>query len=345
MLVPAWKLWDSIIIGSGNERYAGYSLKIIGLIGSAFVLALVGRAAALTIELPGEVMAEERRGEAPGSYALPVGPFDGNTVPVRVKEGAVDQRAYRLDTAGMTTLALLEPMRGQLLREGFKIVLDCDARACGGFDFRYGTEVMPEPDMHVDLGDYRFLSAEKDSEAVSILVSRSVLSGFVQVTRVGTMPLPDAVFRPPQTSASAPEIALRGAATEDPLPPPGDLGAMLDRNGAVALDDLVFPSGAASLANGDYASITALAAWLAANPDKTVALVGHTDASGSLAANIALSERRADLVRKVLIDRYGVEAVRLTSEGVGYLAPRATNQTKEGREKNRRVEAIVTSTR
>lgn len=320
-------------------------MKKKGFLFATFVLALVGRAAALTLELPAEVMAEERRSEAPGSYALPVGPFDGKTVPVRVKEGAVDQRAYRLKTAGLTTLALLEPLRDQLLREGFKIVLDCDARACGGFDFRYGTEVMAEPDMHVDLGDYRFLSAEKDSEAVSILVSRSVLSGFVQVTRVGAMPSPEAVFPPAPTLAPAPEIELGGAATDDALPPPGDLGAMLDRNGAVPLDDLVFASGAAALADGDYASIAALAAWLAANPDKTLALVGHTDASGSLVANIALSERRADLVREVLIDRYGVEAARLTSEGVGYLAPRASNQTEDGRQKNRRVEAIVTSTR
>ena len=84
---------------------------------------------------------------------------------------------------------------------------------------------------------------------------------------------------------------------------------------------------------------------MAANPDKIVALVGHTDASGSLVANIALSERRAELVRQALIDRYSVEEARLTSEGVGYLAPRAPNQTEEGRQKNRRVEAIVTSTR
>jgi outer membrane protein OmpA-like peptidoglycan-associated protein len=74
-------------------------------------------------------------------------------------------------------------------------------------------------------------------------------------------------------------------------------------------------------------------------------LVGHTDASGSLAANIAVSERRAEAVAQVLIDRYGVDRDRVTAEGVGFLAPRATNQTEEGRQKNRRVEVVVTSTR
>jgi OOP family OmpA-OmpF porin len=111
------------------------------------------------------------------------------------------------------------------------------------------------------------------------------------------------------------------------------------------LEDLEFASGSASLSEVDYASLAAVAAWLKANPGTTIALVGHTDASGSLTANIALSERRAKAVAQVLIDRYGAERARVAAEGVGFLAPRATNQSEEGRQKNRRVEVIVTSTR
>jgi outer membrane protein OmpA-like peptidoglycan-associated protein len=111
------------------------------------------------------------------------------------------------------------------------------------------------------------------------------------------------------------------------------------------LEDLVFASGAATLTEGDYPSLAAVAAWLKANPDGTIALVGHTDASGSLAANKALSERRAKAVAEVLVQSYGADPARVAAEGVGYLAPRATNQTEEGRQKNRRVEVIVTSTR
>jgi outer membrane protein OmpA-like peptidoglycan-associated protein len=88
-----------------------------------------------------------------------------------------------------------------------------------------------------------------------------------------------------------------------------------------------------------------VADWLRANPDGTVALVGHTDASGSLAANVALSERRAEAVAQVLVDSHGVDRTRISAEGVGFLSPLATNQTEEGRQKNRRVEVIVTSTR
>jgi OOP family OmpA-OmpF porin len=301
--------------------------------------------AALTLELPAAVLSEETRAEAFGSYDLPTGRHDGQSLPVRTVEGAIDQRAYQLDAPGTTTLAILAPLRAQIEAAGYSLVLDCDAESCGGFDFRYGTNVLPEPDMHVDLGDFRFLSATKGDEAISVLVSRSSLSAYVQITRVAPAPAGTGL-RP--DSAPAPLIDLdeeipRGV--EGVGAPNLAIGQALDSIGSAALDDLVFASGSASLAEGDYASLAAVAAWLKANPDGTIALVGHTDASGSLVANVALSERRAAAAAKVLVDRYGADRDRVTAEGVGFLAPRATNQTEEGRQKNRRVEVIVTSTR
>jgi OOP family OmpA-OmpF porin len=300
---------------------------------------------ALSLELPAPVIAEETRREVPGSYALPIAPFDGQSLPVRSVEGAVDQRAYQLDAPGLTTLALLAPLREQIIAAGYTVILDCEARACGGFDFRFGTEVLPEPDMHVDLGDFRFLSAERGDEAVSILVSRSALTGYVQITRVTAAPLPDA---PPETTDQPQPVIDLDVEAERGLgemPSDGQIGTALEELGTAILGDLVFASGSASLAEGDYPSLAAVAAWLEANPEATIALVGHTDASGSLAANVALSERRAEAVAQVLIDRYGADRARITAEGVGFLAPLATNQTEEGRQKNRRVEVVVTSTR
>lgn len=303
-----------------------------------FVLAVPGYA--LTLDLPASVIGEERRSESPGSYALPVAVFDGKSVPVRLAEGAVDQRAFRLDAAGLTTLAVMGPLRDQVIAAGFTVILDCEARQCGGFDFRFGTEVMPEPEMHVDMGDFRFLSAEKDGEVVSLMVSRSAMSAFVQVTRVTPVPVSAGPDRPDANVVDLDEKEVTRS-----LGDAGEIGVTLEAEGAAALDDLVFASGAAALEAGEYASLAAVAAWLAANPAATVAVVGHTDASGSLVANIALSERRAEAVRQVLTDRFGVDGTRMAAEGVGFLAPRATNQTEEGRQKNRRVEVIVTSTR
>lgn len=316
--------------------------QVITVLGLGFALAPA--ALALTLDLPAPILSEEIRSEVPGSYDLPVGPFAGGTVPTRTVEGVVTQRALQLDAPDRTTLALLAPLREQVIAAGFEVLLDCDAPACGGFDFRYGTEVLPEPDMHVDLGDFRFLSATRGDEAVSILVSRSALSGYVQITRVTAAPggvtLPDA---PAPTAIDLDLVIERDAG--DLTLPDAQIGQALDQVGTAVLGDLDFASGAATLTGDNYPSLAAVAAWLEANPDGTIALVGHTDASGSLAANIAVSERRAEAVAQVLIDRYGVDPGRVTAEGVGFLAPRATNQTEEGRQKNRRVEVVVTSTR
>ena len=294
----------------------------------------------LTLELPAPVIGEEIRTEALGSYALPLAPFDGITVPARQVEGVLNQQAFQLDAPGLTTLAVLAPLRDQILAAGYTVVLDCDARACGGFDFRFNTDVLPEPDMHVDMGDFRFLSAEKGDEAISVLVSRSAGAAYVQITRVSPSDAPA-----PVTQATIDLEAEVVQSIDRPVTANSDLGRALDDEGTAVLDDLVFASGAATLTEGNYPSLAAVADWLQANPDGTIALVGHTDASGSLAANEALSERRAEAVSQALIDRYGADNDRITSEGVGFLAPRATNQTDEGRQKNRRVEVVVTSTR
>jgi outer membrane protein OmpA-like peptidoglycan-associated protein len=306
------------------------------------LLTLLGApVAALTLELPAQVLGEETRSEVPGSYALPTAAFDGASVPARVVEGALDQRAYRLDAPGLTTLAILSPLRDQVTAAGYKVIFECEARLCGGFDFRFGTDVMPEPDMHVDLGDFRFLSAGQGDEAISILVSRSESAAYVQITRVTTAPLsatpaPTAIDLPDKVTA--PVVAPSATAATG-------LAQALDLAGNAVLEDLVFSSGAATLTDGDYPSLAAVAAWLQANPDGTIALVGHTDASGSLAANIALSERRAEAVAEVLVSVHGADPGRVVAKGVGFLSPRATNQTDEGRQKNRRVEVVVTSTR
>jgi OOP family OmpA-OmpF porin len=312
---------------------------------SLCVWAILGGAAfGLTLDLPAKVASEESRSETLGSYDLPIAGFDGRAVPTRRFEGALEQRAYRLEAPGMTTLAVLAPLRDQLQAAGFTLVFECEARGCGGFDFRFGTEVMPEPDMHVDLQDYRFLAAEHGDEAVSLLVSRSANAAYVQVTRIAAMA---PTVTPVETAVDLDQPDLPQGATPSAPGAPDVTGivAALDAEGSAVLEDLVFDSGSASLAAGDYASLAGVAAWLNANPDGTVALVGHTDASGSLAANIALSERRAEAVAEVLVTDFAVDPARLAAKGVGYLAPRATNQTDEGRQKNRRVEVVVTSTR
>jgi OmpA-OmpF porin, OOP family len=266
------------------------------------------------------------------SYALPLGPFADETVPTRDLEGRVTRQSWRLDGAGASTLQVLAPLRDQLLTAGFEIVLDCRDLACGGFDFRFAIEVIPSPDMHVNIRDYRFVSARRGTdEALSLLISRTGNAVYVQMVHVS-----------PPDGAGLEIVALAPQSEgQDPPRQTNKIAGPLISLGHVALDDLIFDTGAAALGAGPFATLQQLAGFLTDNPDYRIALVGHTDNVGSLGDNISLSKRRAGAVRARLIEKYGIDPARIDAEGNGYLAPVASNLTPEGRRANRRVEAIL----
>jgi len=269
--------------------------------------------------------------------SLPVGPFSDGKIEAEAVEGAVIRQVWKTPNTLTETMGLLTPLREQLEGDGYTVLFECDTRECGGFDFRFKADVVEEPEMHVDLGDFRFLSASKivggEEEYISLLVSRSPERGFVQVTTIGVP-----VDTPDTIALSTKQAEATEADSENP-----DLASKLNLNGATVLDGLEFLKGSSDLSGNPAESLRELAAYLQANSDKTVVLVGHTDASGSLERNVALSRERAESVMSRLIETYGVDPAQLTAEGVGYLSPRASNATDEGRDLNRRVEVVLTS--
>ena len=94
----------------------------------------------------------------------------------------------------------------------------------------------------------------------------------------------------------------------------------------------------------EYASISKVddfAQFLLKNKGSMVKIVGHTDNVGTESNNLSLSNRRASSVREALIMK-GVSPARLTAEGRGESMPIASNNTTEGRARNRRIEAELT---
>lgn len=75
--------------------------------------------------------------------------------------------------------------------------------------------------------------------------------------------------------------------------------------------------------------------------DTTVVIEGHTDSNASDAYNIALSKRRAQAVKEVFINQYGISPARIQAVGYGESRPIASNATAEGRQMNRRVVAVI----
>lgn len=297
-----------------------------------------GGARALDLDLPDGAVPTREEASPADTYQVPVGPFDGNEVPTQEVAGRVTRQAWRIESDSLTTLDILTSLREQLVTRGYEMILDCASRECGGFDFRFNIDLLPAPDLFVDLFDYRFLSARLGAGAsadyVSVLVSRSGGAAYVQLTAAGARGDPGGNAAP-ATEAATPRPPAAETAEG------GSLAARLQGQGHVILRDLEFASGAETLAERDYASLAALADFLDSDENRRVVLVGHTDAVGSLSDNRALSRRRAAAVRQRLIESHGVSPDQLEAEGVGYLAPVAPNTTPERREANRRVEAVL----
>ncbi len=101
-----------------------------------------------------------------------------------------------------------------------------------------------------------------------------------------------------------------------------------------------FPSGSATLQPAGRENLSKLAGILAAHPSLKVDIEGYADSAGEDEKNMELSQKRAEAVQAFLIEK-GIAATSLTAKGLGKAAPVATNDTPEGRAKNRRVEIIV----
>ncbi len=275
-------------------------------------------------------------------YDMPVGPWDPSAFPQQTAEGHLTRLVWHVPSYGRTTAQLLLPIRDQLAEEGFEINFTCTDQECGGFDFRFALDVAPEPTMHVNLGDFTYLTAEKTSaeegdQQIALVISRGGGTGFIHLVHIsppGDDPIDVTLSSRAPIDAEVPVITVE----------PTELAATLEATGRATLDDLTFETGASALSGADYASLRALASFLVDNPGRQVVLVGHTDAEGALDNNIALSRSRAASVRDHLIAQLNVPAGQLRAEGVGYLAPRAPNSTGEGREMNRRVEVVLTDT-
>lgn len=119
------------------------------------------------------------------------------------------------------------------------------------------------------------------------------------------------------------------------------IAAGMADNGRVVFYGIYFDSGKSVVKSESAPTLAEIAAWLKKNRSKKVFIVGHTDMQGNKEQNIALAKARGEAVVDELTSKYGIARSRLTPEGVGPLAPVATNSSDAGRAKNRRVEMVL----
>lgn len=129
-------------------------------------------------------------------------------------------------------------------------------------------------------------------------------------------------------------VVVEEVVVEQPVPEPAAEAVRVEL-------DVKFDFDKSQVKEESYGDIKSLADFMKQYPQTTTVVEGHTDSVGSDAYNQGLSERRANAVRDVLVNQYGVEGGRVNAVGYGEAQPVADNATDAGRAINRRVEAEV----
>ena len=120
----------------------------------------------------------------------------------------------------------------------------------------------------------------------------------------------------------------------------GDLAEALKSKGSVAVHNILFDTGKATIKPESAGVLAVIADVLKGDAALKIEIQGHTDNVGAAAANLTLSQDRAAAVKAYLVQTGGIAAARLTTAGLGDTKPIGDNKTEEGRGQNRRVELV-----
>lgn len=264
---------------------------------------------------PGAVITEYSTTEFE-EYTLPLGRLDADHW---TKSQHLEGKLTRIHYEVPNTRSPLEVFRNYqqaLARAGFQTLFTCSGSECGGgvvgtvgwcggcSPRQLSTKLgRPEGDAYVSVHLEQDNSSNPIAAQVDVIEIKPMESGLVAVNAAS-------------------------------------LAGDITRTGHASVYGILFDTGKADVKPQSDATLKEIAKLLSQNAQLKLYVVGHTDNVGTLAANTELSQRRAEAVMKVLTAKYGVAANRLQAAGDGPTAPVASNDSEEGRAKNRRVELV-----
>ena len=273
-------------------------------------------------------------------FRLPLGPAVWNEDRVRVPEAQADLegRITRILYRGpreRSTLEILRNYRSALEAAGFETLFACSSDCGNNFAYLlYGpTETRIRTTANSGSAfdipqDLRYLAARFASgdRAVHVSLLTAFDNGF------------GALSKQPVTLLEVVESESMdtGMVTVDAEA----IGKGIDANGHMAIYGVQFDTDSASIKPESAPVLAEIARLLDSRPGLNILVVGHTDNQGDFEYNVGLSSRRANAVARYLAETHAIDATRLRAEGVGFLAPVASNDTPEGRALNRRVELV-----
>jgi OOP family OmpA-OmpF porin len=233
---------------------------------------------------------------------------DGSVKTVKL-EGKVTKIDYR-DPDDRSSLERIRNYEQAFKKAGFEIKFICNKEECG-------------PEIGIEtIGYYppeRYLTAFQKRKEGNVWIGVFVKAGpWTQIRVVEEKPMETGMVK----------------VTADILE------ENIIKDGHMAVYGIYFDNGKSDIKPESDETIKEIATLLQKNPSLQIYVVGHTDNVGKLKDNMALSQKRAEAVVNELITKYKIPSTNLEAGGVGPLAPVATNDTKEGKELNRRVDIV-----
>jgi len=262
---------------------------------------------------PGSTVGMEPMAKAFDEFEIPAGPTkDGKFTKTQHVEGKYSAFGYGAPP-NKSQLEVFRNYEGALKAAGFTTIYTCKGNP------ECGSQVGAGPLGAVPNGDEaRYLAAKLSRAEGDVYVAMHVQPLETRFVIVEAKPMETGLVK-----ISADTLNR-------------DIGS----TGHVAVYEILFDTGQAVIKPESAAAIGEIAKMLTATSALALHVVGHTDNVGALAQNMDLSKRRAAAVVTALTTTHKIAVTRLHAEGVGPLAPVASNDTEAGRSKNRRVELV-----
>lgn len=256
------------------------------------------------------------------------------------KEGKLTRMTYRAPE-GASSLAVFRAYQDVLAENNFETIFECSGNSgeesCSekgnGNNFKYvapGYSVYNLIFGNAQNDQTRYLVAKKSRPEGTAYVVLHV----VQNARTNSVENSGRAF------AQVDVVEEKAQESKVVMVKASEMAEQIGQTGKVALYGLFFDTNKATIKSDSKPTLDEIGKLLKDNPDLKLLVVGHTDNQGDFDYNIDLSKRRAESVKQALVSDYGIAAARLKSWGVGYTAPVATNNSDQGRAKNRRVELV-----
>ena len=275
-------------------------------------------------------------------YTLPLGPaVQDETTRQRVPskketlEGKITRILYR-GPEGRSTLEILRNYQAALESAGFETLFTCADKECGflfHWIFYHEREQLllntkTSGSAFAIPQDLRYLAAKGLVGGVTVHVSVLVAfdAGFSKLSKRPVTLL----------EVIEPKAMDTGMVTVKA----GAMAKGIDATGHIAIYGVYFDTNSAEIKPESSSTLEEISKLLQGRPSLKLQVVGHTDSQGGYEHNMDLSRRRAEAVATSLAGRYEIDSGRLRAAGVGPLSPVASNDTPEGRAKNRRVELV-----